>query len=185
MHTYTIQTLFHSFLNPFPSPSELNYSKPDSSVLYEKEASFVAVLDDDYQSDSPGDYQHDDYQRDDYQRDDYQRDDYQRLDYARDKYNDYRRDDYQRDLTRLEDVEDQPHTAELLEDPSRRKGSSQLIDRADILNYDRWGVGRRQEGGAGTGSRGRPGIGLKGGFWEGWDRFERGGRFWDMIESKG
>lgn len=49
----------------------------------------------------------------------------------------------------------------------------------------KWGVGRRQEGGAGTGSRGRPGIGLKGGFWEGWDRFERGGRFWDMIESKG
>lgn len=115
--------------------------------MYEKEASFVAVLEDDYQSDSPGDYQHDDYQRDDYQRDDYQRDDYQRddyqrLDYMRDdirreKYNDYRRDDYQRDVTRLEDAGDQPHTAELLEDPSRRKGSSQLIDRADILNYDR------------------------------------------------
>ncbi|XP_063584947.1 pikachurin-like [Penaeus indicus] len=116
------------------SCTKLNYSKPDSSVLYEKEASFVAVLDDDYQSDSPGDYQHDDYQRDDYQRDDYQR-----LDYTRDdKYSDYRRDDYQRDLSRLEDAEDQPHTAELLEDPSRRKGSSQLIDRADILNYDRY-----------------------------------------------
>ncbi|KAK7086587.1 hypothetical protein SK128_027747 [Halocaridina rubra] len=84
---------------------KLNYSKSDASVLYEKEASFVAVLEDDYQSDSPGDY-----------------DDYAGIN------NDIGND-----------VNLGPRVAKLRQKIRKvSKDYNQLIDKADILNYDRY-----------------------------------------------
>ncbi|KAG7172240.1 Pikachurin-like, partial [Homarus americanus] len=83
------------------SCTRLNYTKLDSSILYEKEASFVAVLDDnDYQSDSAGSYQ-------------------------------------------LGESEvGGPHAARYQSGPNQVYNQeidyNQLIDRADILNYDKY-----------------------------------------------
>ncbi|XP_066961133.1 pikachurin-like isoform X1 [Macrobrachium rosenbergii] len=83
------------------SCTKLNYSKSDASVLYEKEASFVAILDDDYQS-----------------------------------------EDYQGTYSEGKAGDDGPHVAKLRQKPigggDAAYDYNQLIDKADILNYDRY-----------------------------------------------
>ncbi|XP_053647666.1 pikachurin [Cherax quadricarinatus] len=98
LHDGTFECTCHQGYNLEPdgySCTRLNYTKLDSSILYEKEASFVAVLDDnDYQSDAS----------------------------------------YQGG--------DGPHVARFRSSLGHRDSNNidynQLIDRADILNYDKY-----------------------------------------------